>query len=294
MQQFERDAGREEQIMDWLGTLADAKNRTVAPKVLATYADMLAPYPTEAVQAAILAIAADTSEFFPPVGRVIAEVKRWLQGAAADTGQAPVLSAEGAWRLARQTIAAYQPQTRPRPASGNPAVDAALRDLGGVAACRWEDAVGEGIARRAFLAAYERHAATPEHLRWALAAGPRETPVVPGLEVPEHELRRLVAEAGAAGVAVAPALARLLDGGPERAAVLDGRPVAAVPALPSGGPEPDPERRRTLSELVQDGIARLAAGMRMGPAPRREFGPGEIAAAEAHLARLRASREEQG
>lgn len=285
-------ASKAEQVARLLGKLALAKNQAVQPPVIAAYAEILEPYPTEAVQAAILALAADESAFFPPVGKIIAEAGRWLRGAASDTGAAPILSPEGAWRLARATIAAHQPQTRPRPASGNPAVDAALRDLGGVAACRWDDAVGEGIMRRAFLAAYERHAATPEHLRWALTAGPRETPVIPGLEVPEHELRRLVDEADAAGVATPPALARLLDGGPERAAVPDGRPIAALPALPSGELEPDPERRRTLSGLVQAGIARLAAGMRMGPPARREFGPEEIAAAEAHLAELRARREE--
>lgn len=254
----------DERIMDWLGLLAEAKNRTVAPAVYATYAKLLAPYPPEAVQAAILAIAGDTSEFFPPVGRIIAEMSHWLRGNAADTGQAPVLSGEDAWRLARATIAAYQPQTRPRPASGNPAVDAALRELGGVAACRWEDGIGEGIARRAFLERYERQASTPEHIRWALASGPREPLVVPGLEVPEHELRRMVDAAADERLPVPPALARILDEEHERAVVLDGRPKSPPPALPP--PEPmvlDPERRRTMAESVKAGIARLAAGMRM-------------------------------
>jgi hypothetical protein len=254
----------DERIMDWLGLLAEAKNRTVAPAVYATYAKLLAPYPTEAVHAAILAIAADTSEFFPPAGRIIAEAGRWLRGGPDDTGPAPILSPEGAWRLARATISAYQPQTRPYPSSGNPAVDGALREMGGVRACQWEDTVGEGIIKRGFLGHYERLAATPAHIGWALAGGPRETPVIPGVEIPAHEIARWAAEARTLGRELPEPIARAASGQTERAAVLDGRDVAYPVALPAPLAAPlDPERRRTMAESVKAGIARLAAGMRM-------------------------------
>lgn len=261
---------KDEQIVAALGKLARRKNRVVAADVLDEYADELAALPLEASLAAIHRISLDSSEFFPPLGRIIAEVGEFLRGDAADTGQAPILSPEDAWRLARTTISRYQPQTRPRPESGNPAVDAALRDLGGVAACRWEDGIGEGIIRRSFLERYERAAASGRHIAWALQHGPRETPVVAGLEIPEHEIARLADEAAGLGRTLPEPLARARDGEPERALVLDGRPreMALPPPAPRDLP---PERRAAIREEIRAGIATLVRRLRM-PGPEA---PGE-------------------
>lgn len=253
---------KDEQIVAALGKLARRKNRVVAADVLDEYADELAALPLEASLAAIHRISLDSSEFFPPLGRIIAEMGEFLRGDAADTGLAPVLSPEGAWRLARTTISRYQPQARPRPESGNPAVDAALRDLGGVAACRWEDAIGEGIVRRAFLERYERAASSARHIDWALLHGPRETPVVAGLEIPDHEIARMADEAAELGRALPEPLARARDGEPERAIALDGRPREM--ALPPPPPrEMSPSRRAAIREEVRAGIARLVGRLRM-------------------------------
>jgi hypothetical protein len=234
-----------------LAMLALAKNQRVDPGVIATYAQILAPYPPDAVAGAIVALAADAGEFFPPVGRVIAEMARWLRGCVAPNGRAPVLAPDEAWHAARLTISRYQPATRPQPLSGNPAIDGALRQLGGVAACQWDDHVGEGIVRRRFLDEYERQIATPEHLAWALSPAATLPPALPTIELPAHEIERF------RRVAVAEGLVRYI----ERRTVVIGTGAPEPPALPPTvlADPLTPERRDELRAEVKAAIGQLAA-----------------------------------
>lgn len=241
-----------------LAMLALAKNQRVDPGVIATYAQILAPYPPDAVAGAIVALAADAGEFFPPVGRVIAEMARWLRGCVAPNGRAPVLAPDEAWHAARLTISRYQPATRPQPMSGNPAIDGALRQLGGVAACQWDDHVGEGIVRRRFLDEYERQIATPEHLAWALSPAATLPPSLPTIELPAHELERFRRDATREGRAeIADGLVRYIE---ERTAVI-GLGAPEPPVLPPTVlAEPlTPERREELRAEVKAAIGQLAA-----------------------------------
>jgi hypothetical protein len=233
-----------------LSMLAKAKNQKPDPEVIATYAEILAPYPPEAVAGAIVALAADASEFFPPVGKIIAAMARWLRGCVAPNGRAPVLSPDDAWRRARLTVAAYQPQTRPRPVSGNPAIDGALRQLGGVVACQWDDHVGEGIVRRRFLDEYERQIATPEHLTWALSPAATAPPAIRAIELPDGELDRLRLEAEQGGRGET--FGRLLAWIDERVVVLDGTPPPPPSLIAAPLEQP----------LTEDQRAELRAGLR--------------------------------
>lgn len=248
-------------IPGMLAQLANWKNQRVSPAVIADYKAILDRYPTDAVAGAIAALGADSSEFFPPLGKIIAEMARWLRGCVAANGRAPVLAPDEAWHLARLTISRYQPQSRPQPTSGNPAIDGALRQLGGVAACQWGDAVAEGIVRRRFLEEYERQIATPEHIAWALSPAATAPPVVEGLELPDREVARLLAEAEQTGRAEV--LTALLEG-PRRAAVLDGKLRLDPLALPPGDGEPPTfEELAAFKDEVRAGVARLAALMRL-------------------------------
>jgi hypothetical protein len=238
-------------IIDMLQHLAEIKGQAdkAPPARLALYAELLAGFPREAVAGAIRALMLDTDPFFPQVGAIIAAIP------------APKLDAEEAWRLARATLAGYQPQTRPHPKSGNPAVDGAIRALGGPEGCSWEDGIGQGIARRRFLEEYARQAATPEHTIWALGHGPREVPMIPGLEIPEWQAQKLIAAAAEAGRELPEGLRAAIEGRPERALVPGREEQAALPR-PARPPLP-PERREEIKAEIADGIAKLAEKMVM-------------------------------
>lgn len=250
------DTGTPTDIPAMLAMLALAKNQRVDPSVVATYAQILAPYPPEAVAGAIVALAADAGEFFPPVGRIIAAMARWLRGCVAPNGRAPVLAPDEAWRIARLTVSRFQPQTRPQPVSGNPAIDGAIRQLGGVIACQWDDHIAEGILRRRFLDEYERQIATPEHLAWALSPAATLPPVIHGIELPEREIAKLREQAAQDG---RPEIAEaLLAHTADRGAVLDGRAAPPPYRLPARtGPALTPERREELRAEVAGAIGRL-------------------------------------
>lgn len=252
------DHGTPTDVPGMLAMLALAKNQRVDPCVVATYAQILAPYPPDAVAGAIVALAADAGEFFPPVGRIIAEMARWLRGCVAPNGRAPVLAPDEAWHAARLTISRYQPQTRPQPVSGNPAIDGAIRQLGGVAACQWDDHVAEGILRRRFLDEYERQIATPEHLAWALSPAATLPPSLPTIELPAHEIERFRRDAEREGRAdIADELVRHI----ERRTVVIGAGAPEPPVLPPTVlAEPlTPERREELRTEVKAAIGQLAA-----------------------------------
>ena len=245
-------------ILKALGQLAHSKNQRVDPEALAHYAQRLDAYPLEAIQGATLALEFAAGDFFPSLHQIVAEMARWLRGCVAPNGRAPVLAPDEAWHVARLTLSRYQPQSRPRPLSGNPAIDGALRQLGGVAACQWADPVGEGIVRRQFLAEYERQVASPEHVTWALSPAATAPPLIPGIEIPDHELARLAAEAEREGRASA--LADLLAA-PRRAAVPDGVPRPDPLALPARADDPPPTGDEVAARraAIRDGIARIAA-----------------------------------
>lgn len=252
------DHGTPTDVPGMLAMLALAKNQRVDPSVVATYAQILAPYPTDAVAGAIVALAADAGEFFPPVGRIIAEMARWLRGCVAPNGRAPVLAPDEAWRVARLTVSRYQPQTRPQPTSGNPAIDGAIRQLGGVVACQWDDHVAEGILRRRFLDEYERQIATPEHLAWALSPAATQPLALPTIELPAHEIERFTRDARHEGRGeVADRLVRYI----EARTTLVGVGAPEPPALPpTVFAEPlTPERREELRTEVKAAIGQLAA-----------------------------------
>lgn len=331
----------QDRIIEWLYELARAKNRpTTAPEVINDYAQDLAPFPLVAVRGAIQAIKGDTSEFFPPLGRIMHEMVRWLHGQRGTGGTPTILPGDAAWRLALTTIRAYQPQTRPRPSSRNPAVDAALARIGGAAMlCRVvaqaevrpEDFIdaesgrpvarprpddkGLDILRRDFLRAYEEESGRPEHLRWAVETGGARPLLVPGIEIPDHEVARLASEAAQHGRALPESIAEVvLSGVWRRAAVIDGTPPPSpYPALPAPAVPLTPERRMELREELRESMDRLGARMafpgsvvgdaaggiaeelgdlrqrlRQTDAALRSYPPDLAAEAEAHLAELRA------
>jgi hypothetical protein len=254
-----------ELIFKALGLLADAKGvKPLEPDHFKAYARYLEPYPGGLIVAAIDALAVDPNPFFPAVGQIVGEMARLLRTRVGEHGPPPILSNEEAWRAARATIASYQPQTRPQPRSGNPAVDEALRSLGGVRACQWHDAVGEGIVRRAFLEEYEQQVRRPGQLALALRGEARIPPLLPGLELPGYEVARLRAEAERRGVPPPAFALRIAAGQPERAAILDGRPAPAPHTLPPRLPVPlTEERRAALRAEAKERLAQLAARMRV-------------------------------
>lgn len=281
------------EIIRALGRLADAKSQTPTDGSFGVYARYLAPYPMEMIDAAIDALALSTNPHYPPVGLIVAEMARLLRGQVGDTGRSPILSAEEAWQKARATIAAYQPQTRPQPLSDNPAIDNALRALGGARACQWVDAVGEGIVKRSFLAEYERQVSTPQHIAWALAGGALVPPVVPGLELPEYEIARLAAEARREGRDLPAPFAALAEGKPERAAVLDGDAPAYPFALPAPLAESlTDERRAEIAGDFHGNITRIVDRMQL-PVVDRDVSEGEIERRFAEHG-LRVRRDESG
>lgn len=303
------------QIMALIYTLGRSKNKPPSAEVADTYVELLGGYPLELLAHAIAALIADPGAWFPTVGQIVAAMLACLRGLPADSGTPPILPNDAAWRLALLTIRSYQPQTRPRPTSNNPAVDAAIRRLGGVAELGStlvhadEDRKGKAILRRDFLVAYEEEVGKPEHLRWVLTTGGARPYAVPGLEVPDAELARLEAEARQQGRALPPALDAVAQRLPERAALLDGRPPASVyPALPAPSTPLTPEQRQALRaamltqaramedrmRLPEGGpVAEIAQGLDALRATegRRHFTPQEVAEAEAHLARLRQQKE---
>lgn len=169
----------EAQIADWMYLLGDLKGKKVERRVADAYAGILVAYPLELVRHAVMAAAADPDPFIPPVGGIIRLIALRLADLPGPHGRPAILLPGDAWAIARRTIASFHRETRPDPPSGDPAIDAALRRVGGFHACKWEDHIGEGIVRRAFLDAYQETATTPEHIAWALATGGRRV-VVPG------------------------------------------------------------------------------------------------------------------
>jgi hypothetical protein len=201
MHEQEARAAAYQQVIDWVYLLADTKNKKLEDRVAAVYAQVLVAYPPDLVYRAIIACAADADPWVPPVGAIVARIAAHLRTAPGPRGVPAILAPGDAWKLARRAIAGFQPQTRPDPTSGDPAIDAALRAIGGLAACTWEDHIGEGTIRRAFLKAYEEASATAEHVGWALRTGGRRA-VFPALELPAPERARLAA-GGAALLALA-------------------------------------------------------------------------------------------
>jgi hypothetical protein len=224
----------EEALVGHLARLALLKGKEFSPEAQLAYAEVLQGFPGALVLAALATAALDPSPFIPPVGALIAAAVAACPGVA---------DSETAWQRARAVLRRYHPQTRPDPGgSGDPAVDAALADLGGAASVTWDDAEGEGFRKREFLDRYAAHARTPRHLAWALSTGGElPPPVVRGLEG-RAAVFRGPGERGATltGASLAPALPEpAFTGTAEAAAANVARLGAAVAALRMGqGPEP--------------------------------------------------------
>lgn len=325
------------QIMALIYRLGRSKNKPPTAEVADTYVELLDGYPLELLTQAIHTLIASPGEWFPTVGQIIAAMLAYLRGLPGDSGTPPILSPDAAWRLALLTIRSYQPQTRPRPTSNNPAVDVVIRRLGGVpevgrvlaeATRREEDSkdadrkpphpdlTALNILRRDFLKTYEEECGKPEHLRWVLTTGGARPLLVPGKEIPEPELERLEREAAQQGRALPAAIEEVAMRLPERAAVLNGKPPGGLFALlPTTPTELTPERLEAIRREIAGGIVKIEERMRLPERPalpmeveqiaedmkvleanraRKQFTPQEIAAAEAHLAHLRARKETSG
>lgn len=262
---------KRERIIDQLKVLARLKNKKHDPESAAYYAQVLSAYPEEMVRAGIMRHAADPDPFIPPVGAIIGMIASVLMDT--EGARSPILPPGEAWKIARSTIAAYHPQTRPNPSAQDPAIDRALRQIGGVSGSRWEDAIGEGTIRRAFLKAYDDAIRLPEHISWAIRTGGRKA-VIPGKEVPLNERARFSDEAAARAMD----LPRWLETGIDdtRAVVLDGSPPPRS-LLPAHAHAPvSPERRAALAEDVKRSLVALAARMRIPAEPRLTTEEGQI------------------
>lgn len=276
----------DEQVMALIYKLGRSKNKPPTAEVADTYVELLGNYPLELLTQAIHALIADPGAWFPTVGQIAAAMRAHLQGQHQDTGQAPILGNDQAWRRALLTVRAYQPETRPRPTSNNPAIDAAIARLGGVTAMgriiaedsrrqedskdvpvnqrpRRADPTALNVLRRDFLQAYEEEAKKPEHLRWALDTGGTRPLLLPGKEIPGEEIARIEAGAQAAMLALPAVIEEVAARDTqERGAWLGHRKAEAIyPALPAPSTPLTPERRLELKEELARGFAALSERM---------------------------------
>lgn len=238
-----------------IDALADLAQFKVGPRPsamqLAAYAKELAPIPQELIDAALDALKYGGGDFFPAFGAIVKALGEEM------TQRGLLLAPDDAWALALRATSRYQPQTRPRVASGNPAVDAVIRDLGGPAAFQFTGAKSAEIQRGRFLTTYATQRATPRHLGWAIQNPPIVPQLVPGVELPEREVARLEADARALGSAPPPVVGQIRSGVPERAIVPDGTVPPPPFALPARLPAPlTPERRAALRAETQAALRR--------------------------------------
>lgn len=275
---------KDEQIVGRLKRLAFSKNKPASPDVLEAYADILLPYPLELIDAAIVAIMHDTSEWFPPVGAIIAQMGGELRGMVSDTGRPLIMPVDQAWATARRTISAYAKETRPNPQSGNPAIDGAIREMGGAVACQWSDDIAAGIVKRDFFKAYERQIVKPAVIAWSLSPAGRAPTEIAGIEIPQHEIDALTEAAQTTGVPLPlPPLLRAAATGDLPTAPIR-KAAAPLPQLPaSHAPPPSPERRAQIAAETRESIAKLAGKMRLSAALGDATPPPLAAAADGVL-----------
>lgn len=245
----------------WLLDLAEFKRPPgYTSKQAAAYGWELAQFPVPAVREAIDRHKADDATFCPAYGQILATlVAIAAEGWAGD--RAPVLPPDEAWRLACRATSRYQPQTRPTVASGNPAVDGAVREVGGGAAFQCADMKGHEILRGRFLDAYRRQSGTTAHLAWALRFGPVQPVPIAAIELTPGQIAAARDEAAREGLPEPAYIARALSGAPGY--VPDG---TAPPQLPSPALRDEhltPERRAAVNEDVRRGIARVVSRLRL-------------------------------
>lgn len=179
-------------IVEHLGVLAELRGESVTPARAVAYAEELSRFPQSILVEAFRRLRRDEERRFPTLGQVLAAIREVLI-------EGGVLEApDGAFRRAKREARAYDRITRPDPDYSSPAIRRCVSELGGPEAFVVADEVGEGILRRAFLAAYARHAMSDEHLRFVAEHGTYAVPrPVRGLEVPHTERDRLIAHAEA-------------------------------------------------------------------------------------------------